>query len=270
MRREVVQDFLNLPGITGVALMDGRSRPYFYGAAQTLNYQQREALTQGIQQVVATTPPGFDTFEFQFTRHHAYIHKLDHGITLLVLTAEGLALSNYHQAIAQLQQEVQHEATNAIATFRLIASNIPLPPALTTPLSPEAEVSLQYPETTDLIAPSASRCLLQEMLEAINQVSHFTTQYLGNTVVGNYWKATRPEADWLKQFQIERTAQIRYQGHVAPTQHRLSVEEQQYLRDWTNAFVDRCAKVIRDFPTLLTQSALTEQQCVLLFPHLTH
>jgi hypothetical protein len=44
MKREVVQDFLNLPGITGVALIDGRSRPYFHGVEQSLNFQQREAL----------------------------------------------------------------------------------------------------------------------------------------------------------------------------------------------------------------------------------
>ncbi|HEY9816238.1 MAG TPA: hypothetical protein V6D20_10635, partial [Candidatus Obscuribacterales bacterium] len=88
MQREVVQDFLNLPGIEGVALVDGRSRPYFCGVDQTLNFQQKEALAQGIQQVVETTPPDFEFFEFQFTGHQVYIYKLDHGVILLVLTSD--------------------------------------------------------------------------------------------------------------------------------------------------------------------------------------
>ncbi|HEY9884968.1 MAG TPA: hypothetical protein V6C98_15290, partial [Thermosynechococcaceae cyanobacterium] len=66
MKREVIQDFLNLPGIAGVALMDGRSRPYFCGIDQALNFQQKEALAQGILQVVETIPDSFDVFEFQF------------------------------------------------------------------------------------------------------------------------------------------------------------------------------------------------------------
>ncbi|NJL86600.1 MAG: hypothetical protein HC886_12455 [Leptolyngbyaceae cyanobacterium SM1_1_3] len=68
MKRQVVQDFLNLPGIVGVALMDGRSRPYFCGVEQILNFQQREAIAQGIQQVVETTPVDLQSFSFQFCR----------------------------------------------------------------------------------------------------------------------------------------------------------------------------------------------------------
>ena len=71
MKREVVQEFLGLPGIVGLALMDGRSRPCFYGVSERLNLQQKEALAQGICQVLETTPSSFRTFEFQFagSRH---------------------------------------------------------------------------------------------------------------------------------------------------------------------------------------------------------
>lgn len=55
MKQEVVQNFLDLPGIMGVALMDGRSRPFFCGIDQFLNFQQKEALAQGIRQVIETT-----------------------------------------------------------------------------------------------------------------------------------------------------------------------------------------------------------------------
>jgi len=126
MKREVIQDFLNLPGVAGVALMDGRSRPYFFGVDQALNFQQKEALAQGIQQVVDTTPSGFGSFEFQFTGHQVYIYKLQHGIILLVLAEEKLIKANYRTAVILLQNELQQDAANAIATFRLIAGNVTL------------------------------------------------------------------------------------------------------------------------------------------------
>ena len=37
MKQEAIQNFLNLPGLGGVALLNGRSRPYFHGFRQSLN-----------------------------------------------------------------------------------------------------------------------------------------------------------------------------------------------------------------------------------------
>jgi hypothetical protein len=64
MESQAIQAFINCPGIIGLALMDGRSQPHFCGIEGLLNYQQREALTQGIQQVVSTTPLEFESFTF--------------------------------------------------------------------------------------------------------------------------------------------------------------------------------------------------------------
>lgn len=126
MKREVVQEFLNQPGVAGIALMDGRSRPYFFGVDQTLNFQQREALAQGIQQVVQTTPPGFEYFEFQFNGHRVYIYKFDHSMILLVLATGELVLTTYAPLMLQLRAELKQDPTNAIATFRLLARNVSL------------------------------------------------------------------------------------------------------------------------------------------------
>jgi hypothetical protein len=127
MKREVVQDFLNLPGIVGVALIDGRSRPYFCGIDQFLNFQQKEALAQGIRQVIATTPSDFSAFEFQFTGNQVYIYKLDEGLILLVMADSALAYQDYLEAITTLQSALKEDLNNAIATFRLLAGNVTLP-----------------------------------------------------------------------------------------------------------------------------------------------
>ncbi|MGB3493847.1 MAG: hypothetical protein WBA57_14050, partial [Elainellaceae cyanobacterium] len=126
MKRDVVRDFLNLPGIVGIALVDGRSRPFFFGIDHALNFQQKEALAQGIQQVVETTPSSFESFEFQFNSHQVYIYKLEHGIILLVLTNEQLVYSSYTLLVSQLKHSLQDDLGNAIANFRLAAGNVTL------------------------------------------------------------------------------------------------------------------------------------------------
>ena len=287
MKREVVQDFLNLPGIAGVALMDGRSRPYFCGVDQTLNFQQKEALAQGIRQVVDTTPAGFESFEFQFTGHQVYIYKLDQGIILLVLTRDGLVYRDYLQAIAKLKTALQEDVSTAIATFRLLAGNISLtgqnywkqrsdspsdiplsPSAIPTNFSNGTKPPASEPSSPEPTENANNTILLKEFLIALNHLSQFTTQYLGTAVIVNYWKASQPAAAWAGHFQIDRTGQISF---VGPDSQRLSQptspEEFQWLREWVKAFIERCSRVIRDFPALIEQTGLTDSERQLLLGH---
>ncbi|MGI0487615.1 hypothetical protein ACN4EK_19405 [Pantanalinema rosaneae CENA516] len=317
MKQEVIQDFLNLPGIAGVALMDGRSRPYFCGVDQTLNFQQKEALAQGILQVVETIPEGFESFEFQFTGHQVHIYKLDRGIILLVLTRDDLVYSDYLQIIKNLKASLREDIANAIATFRLIAGNITLsgisyrksptngnrtldpgitsssnhapipiqskpasvtqsPPAPTEIAAPPIVTPLPtVPPTTPpvsaipdgapvaaTIAPAAS---IKDLVTALNHLSQFTTQFLGTHVIVNYWKSTRPSHDWLSNFQIDRSAQVSFTSSTPQELlHPLSNEQQVWVQEWIAAFIKRCSQVIRDFPQLIEQRALTGEQKALL------
>ncbi|MDX2097929.1 MAG: hypothetical protein SFW36_09145 [Leptolyngbyaceae cyanobacterium bins.59] len=318
MKREVVRDFLNLPGIAGVALMDGRSRPYFCGVDQSLNFQQKEALVQGITQVVETTPEDFESFEFQFTGHQVYIYKLDRGMVLLVLARSELVYADYLDAVQSLTTALREDLSKAIATFRLLASDItmtgqnywkgrsaPANPAdangaVSTPssvptnptnpsgttstpatptdtggnskkLPPEALASTGAksvptgPSTPVPASASPAIVELKEVLTALNQLSQFTTQYLGTAVITNYWKSSRPGYEWLQTLQIDRTAKfsLTNPGSQALNQ-ALDPQQQAAIREWVAAFVKRCSQVIRDFPTLVDQSALDDRQKTLL------
>lgn len=289
--------------------MDGRSRPYFCGVDRILNFQQKEALTQGIQQVVETTPIGFDSFEFQFTGHQVYIHKLDRGITLLVLANSNLIYLNYLQIIEKLKAALKEDSSNAIATFRLLAGNITLqnhqkrqsedlstltnslyppsapsthadtptglrpPPAepplpASSPIHPQPELPTQptTPSSTESSIESRDTELsLKEVLAALNHLSQFTTHYLGNTVITNYWKSTRPQVDWLNNFQVDRSAQITFSGSSSQG-GALAVgsQQHQWIQEWVAAFIKRCSKVIRDFPVIIEQKALDDRQKKLL------
>lgn len=282
--------------------MDGRSRPYFFGVDQALNFQQKETLAQGIQQVVETTPAGFEFFEFQFTGYRVYIYKLDRGIILLVLTGAELVHSDYVKAIDSLKAELKEDVSSAIATFRLLAGNITLsnqnywkrrehststlegqvpPPLETSDRTPGALDNIPPAVATSFTAspepeavpqpsaqpPQVAQIDLKELLAALNHFSQFTTQYLGNTVVTNYWKTTRPTGDWLANFQVDRSAQITFSGTAPSHATALTPEQHQLVQEWTAAFIQRCSKVIRDLPMLIEQGELDEHHKKLLFSH---
>jgi hypothetical protein len=287
MKREVVQNFLNLPGITGLALMDGRSRPYFCGVDRSLNFQQKEVLAQGIQQVIDTTPADFDFFEFQFSGRRVYIYKLNHGLILLVLTLDTLSLPTYAQVVENLKAELQQDVTNTIATFRLLAGNTTLSgqnywkqeagspspnlsptQGVTQPPAPSPPEQMSFSGTGIQNQPSpisavSSSANLKDVLMAMNQLSQYATQYLGAIVVANYWKTSRPKVDWLTQFQIDRAAQLSLSDGAALSAP-LTTEQHQWLRDWVADFVDRCTRVIRDFPKSLRNAGLDDQQKALI------
>lgn len=273
MKREVVQDFLNLPGIAGLALVDGRSRPYFCGVDHSLNFQQKEALSQGIQQVIETTPADFEFFEFQFSGYQVYIYKLTHGIILLVLTAHGELTSSYAEMVEVLKNELQQEAGNAIPTFRLLAGTISLSGQnywQKTDSSPEAvcilpvvdEESPTTPASPTAAQPTSIPSIpLKDILTAMNHLSKYAAQYLGPVVVANNWRSTRPDQEWLGHFQVDRLAQITYVAQLSSLTH----EQHQQLKGWVAAFVDRCSKVIRHFSRSVRQADLDDRQQFLLF-----
>lgn len=127
MKQEDIQDFLNVPGIVGLALMDGLTSPYFHGFGDTCDVMQQSAIAQSIQQVLETTPEGFNSFEFQFDRYRVYLYKLKQGMTLLVLTSSQLPGSAYTQTIRRLLIELQIGQADPVTVLRSLAAGLPLP-----------------------------------------------------------------------------------------------------------------------------------------------
>lgn len=309
MKQEVIQDFLNLPGIEGIALVNGQSRPYFCGLDQSLDFQQKRALAQGIQQVIETTPTTYDFFQFQFSEYQVYVHKLPRGLILLVLASNKLGYATYIKTVKLLTVELTKDTSNAIANFQTVASqtvvsqqysslstksqtiptrnpNPVLPPNVneTIPRSPSSLTTNQPnqqdfsspppsppPLDTPIVSvPSASPAthesvLVQDFLGAIDVLLNLTVDYLGKTMVSNYWKASRPPVEWLSNFELERLNVTIANPKQVQHNALLTPEQQKWLREWVAAFVQRCARIIRDFPKLVHHLELNSHQKMLLF-----
>lgn len=334
MEQKVIKDFLNVPGINGLALVDGRSRPFFCGVEHGLNFQQKQALSQGLQQVIETTPATYQFFQFQFGEQQAYVHKLPRGLILLVFASDKLVQKTYLQSLSLLEGELQRDGANAIANFQTVAGQTAIgslgssvrslksptvtsrtnptptsPPstakpsptttansngqrnnggtltpsasqngAATKPVSAKPQASAKQPTSspgqprqtgnnTAIQTPVAPQEIpLDDFVAAINALLHLSFDYLGKTMVANYWKSSRPPLDWLSNFEINSSGKFVVSDAAQLDRTKpLSSEQQQWLREWVKAFVQRCGRIIRDFPKLLIHSELDINQKKILF-----
>jgi len=271
MKRQIILNLLNLPGIVGLGLMDGHSRPYFSGIDRALNFQQKEALAQGIQQVISTAPPGFESFDFRFAQREAWIYKLKDGVILLVVTDSQLDTLVYNDTVAQLKNALESDPHSAVSTFRLLAGS--------TTLGRNTEGNTSgFPEDggTTLVAsansarpPSAKRAAdpttWNDYLAALNALTDATAPYLGKIVVANTWRATRPQTDSLNLIQLDRDGHfsLNPEGSVSAN---APIETTTYtaMHEWVAKFVQRCSTIIRDYVAMVIQEQLSDHQKAIL------
>lgn len=297
MKQQIIQNFLNLSGIVGLALIDEQSRPYFCGIDKALNFQQREALTEGIQQVISTTPVSFKAFDFRFSHQEAHIYKLAHGVILLVVTDEQVNALLYEDAVTQLRQTIQTNPQSVVSTFRLLSGNTPLsrhlpssdgapapaipPRASRNGSSPppsrgvaSAKSSPQPPPVADAArhssapraaspSPKSRPYEWKQVILALNALTDATARYLGRLVVANAWQSTRLEPDPLGSLKVSRSGHFSYSNQLSDKVPILP-EEQTALHQWVQRFTSKCALIIRDYPELVLQQMLNQEQRTIL------
>ncbi|MGG6269787.1 hypothetical protein ACQ4M3_30510 [Leptolyngbya sp. AN03gr2] len=234
MSQEVIRDFLNLPGIVGIALLSGQSQPVFYSHDPAFSQGQPELLSQGILQVVETIPPEYETLEFRFAKNQIALHRLSRNFIILVIKDESQLDEKFTGAFQNLRSWIEQDPKTAIEQFQTLPT-VPLP-------------------------------TLKDLIEAFNQLSQFTTRYLGIAVITNYLKSSRPAIEWMEQFQVNRSGQITLIGEPSELEQSVSVQEQEWFRHWVAQFIRRCSQAVRDYAALVEQNALTDTQKALLLP----
>jgi hypothetical protein len=124
MSQHVIQDFLNLPGITGIALINEHSRALFYQFDCALEAQQKEDLIYSILQVLETIPEKIESLQFKFSQQQAYLYQLNSGLVLLVLADKRLIKADYLIQLRRLKPILESQATDAIAQFQRITTKV--------------------------------------------------------------------------------------------------------------------------------------------------
>ncbi len=94
---------------------------------------------------------------------------------------------------------------------------------------------------------------IEDLVTALNQLSKYSSNYLGPTLTVNNWQSNRPDVDWLNGFQVNRAAKFTFSGNATEVEDFWQLRS---LQDWVRAFIAQNSKVIRDFATTVEQSKL--------------
>ncbi|MGI0494035.1 hypothetical protein ACN4EG_19810 [Alkalinema pantanalense CENA528] len=272
MKPEVVKDFLNVPGILGIALLDKQSPLYFCGIETPFHLQQTTVLEHGLRQILSTMPEAVREFELQFQTYRIHIYRFINTATILILTQPELKLKDYQVMVAPLLDWVQTSHEGTIAEFREIAEQVlPSAPSIAAAGTPEVPSQTTSPSPTSAAQPQSVAAAasapapappiapdvicLQDQLSAFNDLSQIATQYLGNAIIANHLSRSRPDVPWLQQFSIDRSAHLSFTGDPKQVTQPMSEAEINDMQQWAKAFISQCSRIIRDFPLLAKQQS---------------
>jgi len=175
---------LNLAGVVGIALTNRRMRPYFYGLDAILD-RTKQALGQGVLQVVENVPEGFESFEFHFTGHIVFIYKLTHGLVLLVLTDSTLKQIDYRRGITKIKYLIETDTYNTVAYFKLLLGSVTqhsLPSTNWKNPNDAITIGREHSATNTTVNPAVSRAVSPNA-EAIAATSSTTSNPRANVPV---------------------------------------------------------------------------------------
>lgn len=254
MNQQIIQDFWNLPGVLGIALIHEEEEPYFYVKKRIADWE-KQALIKMISPSIAKASKRLDYFELQVMGYHAYAYRLNHNFTLVVLTPNEIAAVKL-MAANQLKCALQEDLKTATTMFELLTKEIHKTKAVLTTKTAR----------TDATKNSYNACLevkisIEELLNALNHLSKFTSNYMGSKLTANYWQLTRPNCKWLENFQINHSAKIAFAGAIVEP---VSAVQHLWVKEWTAAFIKRCSQIVQDLPNMIEQKGLDEQQKRLL------
>jgi hypothetical protein len=85
---------------------------------------------------------------------------------------------------------------------------------------------------------------LDKLLAQFNRLISNGNRLLGPTITAKYFNSSRPDFDWLNQFQINSDHHISYRGNISDP---VNPEQADYFRQWIDAFTQTCSKIIKNF-----------------------
>lgn len=95
---------------------------------------------------------------------------------------------------------------------------------------------------------------IEDLAIALNHLVQFSRDYLGTILTFNHWQSTRPQFDWLDNFQINR-AKITFSGIATETANATQL---QWIQEWAIAFIYQVSQVIKDFGSSIQQKRIGE------------
>ncbi len=89
---------------------------------------------------------------------------------------------------------------------------------------------------------------VKELLDRFSPICNSSSRYLGNIMTAKYFHSSRPNFEWLNQFEINKSNQITFEGSLEDSVSPLQLR---WFQAWINNFIESCSQIIKDFSKLI-------------------
>ncbi|NJM87880.1 MAG: pentapeptide repeat-containing protein [Hydrococcus sp. RU_2_2] len=99
----------------------------------------------------------------------------------------------------------------------------------------------------------ANKTTLEEVMRAFTHLGECANRYVGTKMTARYWESSRPDCEWLQNFQIDASGQIIFAGNPQET---LTFARLLACSQWSDNFVKSCSAIVGQFPSLIDPELL--------------
>ena len=155
----------------------------------------------------------------------------------------------------EINAAIQQLETLCLSHQKLIAQNL---------THSEAMLSIQQ-QIFWILGFKRIEITFEEVVNALNQLSKYCSNFLGTKLTANNWQSNRPNTDWLNNFSIDSSAKFAFSSKNSEI---TDFGQLQLVYEWVKAFVEQHTKTFRDFPSTIEQKKLGEVKKGLLLTRL--
>ncbi|MBE9032842.1 hypothetical protein IQ266_24200 [filamentous cyanobacterium LEGE 11480] len=250
---KTVQDFLNVAGIVGFALMDGPQLDYFRHLNGTLQPQDKALFAQNVAQVLETIPTEFFELELQLQTHWTHLYRLDRSKVFVVWLGNAADRQRYASVLPPLLQVLKDIPGPVLDQLHALTAEVAAP-------------SLAAPSFADPVESEPVMLpTLHDVLQVMNQVIAAGVEYLGKRILSNQVLMARPHDIWLSPITFDMQEYLVASPQMSLHQP-LTIEQYRSLKQWVDGIIQAVRRVIRDFREILERQLSPFDQSLLFDP----
>jgi uncharacterized protein YjbI with pentapeptide repeats len=89
---------------------------------------------------------------------------------------------------------------------------------------------------------------LEEIIRTFTHLGECASRYVGSKMTARYWESSRPNCEWLQNFQVSASGQITFTGNPKET---LTFARLLACSKWSEGFIKSCSTIVGQFPSLI-------------------
>lgn len=105
-------------------------------------------------------------------------------------------------------------------------------------------------EKYSLNSSENKKVTVEELMEIFKNILEIGKRYLGNTLTAKYFISSRPEFDWLSNFEIDDSLTITFSGNIKTS---VTIIQHKFFHHWIDMFIKNCSMIVGDFDKIVAQ-----------------